>query len=81
MVAKAHAICNDEEASADAKWIRLYMREADITEEDELLLTEVFDCIFNIHSMNEDKKIVKRIYARTYMVSDILLWKEVSYDF
>lgn len=69
MVAKAHAILNNEEVSTDAKWIRPYMREADITEEDELLLKEVFDRIYNIHSMIDDKKIAKRIYARTHMIS------------
>lgn len=69
MVAKAHAILNDEEISTDAKWIRPYMRKADITKEDETLLTKVFDRIYNIHSMIEDKKIAKRIYARTHMIS------------
>lgn len=69
MVAKAHAILNDEEVSTDAKWIRPYMRKADITEEDESLLMEVFDRIYNIHSIIEDKKIAKRIYARTHMIS------------
>lgn len=69
MVAKAHAILNDKEVSTDAKWIRPYMRKADITKDDEFLLTEVFDRIYNIHSMIEDKKIAKRIYARTHMIS------------
>lgn len=69
LVAKSHAILNDEEVSTDAKWIRPYMRKADITKDDEFLLNEVFDRIFNIHSMIEDKKIAKRIYARTHMIS------------
>ena len=60
MVAKAHAILNDKEVSTDAKWIRPYMRKADITKDDELLLTEVFDRIYNIHTMIEDKKIAKK---------------------
>ena len=69
MVAKAHAILNDKEVSTDVKWIRPYMRKADITKEDELLLTEVFDRIYNVHFMIEDKKLAKRIYARTHMIS------------
>ena len=69
MVAKAHAILNDKEVSTDAKWIRPYMRRADITKDDEFLLSEVFDRIYSIHSMIEDKKIAKRIYARTHMIS------------
>ena len=69
MVAKAHAILNDTEVSTDAKWIRPYMRKADITKNDEFLLNEIFDRIYNIHAMIEDKKIAKRIYARTHMIS------------
>lgn len=71
LVAKAHAILNDSEISTDAKWIRPYMRKADFSKDDELLLTEIFDRIYNIHSMIEDKKIAKRIYARTHMISII----------
>ena len=69
LVAKAHAILNDEEVSTDAKWIRPYMRKAIITDEDEILLNEVFDRIYNIHTLIDDKKIAKRIYARTHMIS------------
>lgn len=71
LVAKAHAILNDDEVSMDTKWIRPYMREVIITETDEELLNKVFDRIYNIHSMIEDKKIAKRIYARTHMISII----------
>ena len=48
-----------------------YMKEVIITETDEKLLNKVFDRIYNIHSMIEDKKIAKRIYARTHMISII----------
>ena len=80
MVAKAHAILNDEDVSTDAKWIRPYMREADITKDDEFLLNEVFDRIYNIHSMIEDKKIAKRIYARTHMISIVPIVAESLND-
>lgn len=69
MVAKFHAVLNESEVSTDMKWIRPYMRKADITENDEQMLTEIFDRIYNIHSMIEDKKIAGRIYARTHIVS------------
>lgn len=69
MVAKAHAILNDEDISTDAKWIRPYMREAEITSKDEELLSEVFERICTIHCMIEDVKIAKRIYTRTHMIS------------
>ena len=57
MVAKAHAILNDK-----VKYLQMqngfvqYMRKADITKDDEFLLNEVFDRIYSIHSMIEDKK-------------------------
>jgi len=69
LVAKAHAVLNSEEVSTDTKWIRPYMKEAEITEEDKCLLNKVFDRIYNIHSMIEDDRIAKRIYARTHMIS------------
>jgi hypothetical protein len=71
MVAKAHAILNDKEVSTDAKWIRPYMKTADITKDDEELLNKIFDRIYNIHSMIEDSKIAKRVYGRTHMISII----------
>lgn len=69
LVAKAHAILNDDEVSMDTKWMRPYMKEAVITRKDEELLCEVFDRIYNIHSMIEDAKIAKRIYTKTHMIS------------
>ena len=45
------------------------MRKAEITKNDEMLLCKVFDRIYSIHLMIEDKKIAKRIYARTHMIS------------
>lgn len=80
MVAKAHAILNEDDVSTDAKWIRPYMRKADITKDEEILLNEVFDRIFIIHSMIEDKKIAKRIYARTHMISIIPIIAESLND-
>ena len=80
MVAKAHAILNDKEVSTDAKWIRPYMRKADVTSDDEFLLNEVFDRIYNIHSVIEDKKIAKRIYARTHMISIVPIIAESLND-
>lgn len=69
LVARAHAILSDDNVSTDMKWIRPYMKKADITEEDEHLLTEIFDRIYRIHSLIEDNKIKKRVYAKTHMIS------------
>lgn len=69
LAVKAHAILNEDEPAMDTKWIRPYMRDADITKEDEEELTEIFDRIYKIHALIEDKKIAKRIYTRTHMIS------------
>lgn len=69
LVARAHAILYDPEVSLLTTWIRKYMRNTEITEEDERVLNEVFDRIRNIHAMIEDNKIAKRIYAKTHIIS------------
>lgn len=69
MVARAHAILNSDEVSTNMKWIRPYMREVDITDYDETLLIRVFDRIYKMHSLIDDKKIAKRIYSKTHMIS------------
>lgn len=69
LVIKAHALMYAEEPSTDTKWIRPYMRTADILESQEKELDNVFTRIQNIHSLIEDKKIAKRLYTRTHMVS------------
>ena len=69
LVGKSHAILNNEEVSMNATWVRRYMKTAEITEKDEKLLNEIFDRIQHIHGMIEDKKIAKRIYTRTHMIS------------
>lgn len=71
LVVKAHAVLHHEEPSMNATWVRKYMKEAEITEVDEKELNEIFDSIFDIHSLIEDKKIAKRIYTRTHMISII----------
>ncbi len=69
LVGKAHAVLNAEEPCMNATWVRKYMRDADITQEDEEDLNMTFDRIRNIHSLIEDKKIAKRIYTKTHMIS------------
>ncbi len=51
------------------EWIRPYMRKQILQKMMSSLLNEVFDRIYSIHSMIEDKKNCKRIYARTHMIS------------
>lgn len=69
LVVKAHAVLYSDDPAIDTKWIRPYMKTADITEAEEEELKAVFDRIFAIHGLIEDKKIAKRIYTRTHMIS------------
>ena len=69
LVGKTHAVLNEEEPCMNAAWIRKYMMNAKITREDEKDMIKVFDRICNIHDMIEDKKIAKRIYTKTHMIS------------
>lgn len=69
LAVKAHAVLYADEPAIDTKWIRLYMKNTDITEEEEQELKFVFDRIIKIHDLIEDKRIAKRIYTRTHMIS------------
>ena len=69
LVGKAHAVLNEEEPCMNASWVRTYMKNAEISEVDEEDITMVFDRICNIHGLIEDKKVAKRLYTRTHMVS------------
>ena len=69
LVIKAHAVLYANEPSIDTKWIRPYMRTTNITSQEEEEIQNVLDRMISIHGLIEDKKIAKRIYTRTHMVS------------
>lgn len=69
LVIKAHAVLYADEPSIDTKWIRPYMKTANIAEQDEKEIKNVFDRMLNVHGLIEDKKVAKRIYTRTHMIS------------
>lgn len=69
LVVKAHAILNADEPCMNATWVRKYMKDAEITQTDEEALDKVFDRIFSVHNLIDDKRIAKRIYTRTHMIS------------
>lgn len=71
LVAKTHAILNDKDVNMNATWIRKYMKNAVIQKEDVEFINKIYDKIVNIHQLIEDKKIAKRIYTRTHMISII----------
>ena len=76
LVAKSHAVLKEEDPSMNAAWVRKYMRNAVITSDDEVLLGEIFDRIKAVHDLIEDKKIAKRIYTRTHMISIVPMIKQ-----
>lgn len=69
LVIKAHAVLYADEPSIDTKWIRPYMRTADITKPEEEEIKNVLDRMLKVHGLIEDKKVAKRIYTRTHMIS------------
>lgn len=69
LVVKAHAMIYAPEPSMNTKWVRPYMKSVLITDDQVKVLNKVFDRIFEIHALIEDKKIQKRIYTRTHMMS------------
>jgi len=80
LVGKTHAVLNEEEPCMNASWVRTYMKNAEITQTDEEDITMIFDRICKIHSLIEDKKIAKRIYTRTHMVSIVPVILDSIYE-
>lgn len=80
LVAKTHAILNDDDVNMNATWVRKYMRNAEITSGDVELITKIYDRILVVHGLIEDKKIAKRIYTRTHMISIVPIVKKSIND-
>lgn len=79
IVIKSYAVLHEEEPSLETKFIRPYMEEMEITEEDHVQLLEIYDRILAVHGMIEDKKIARRILTRTHMVSVVpIVWKSIE---
>ena len=79
LVIRSHAMLYADEPSTDTKWVRPYTRSIDITENEEKELMEVFTRMQNIHGLIEDKKIAKRVYTKTHMVSIVpVIAKSIS---
>ena len=79
LVGKAHAILHAEEPEMSTSWIRSYIKTTEITDDDEKQLNEIFDRIYAVHNLIEDKKVAKRIYGRTHMVSIVpTIWKSIK---
>lgn len=66
---RAHAILNADDICLDASWMNKYKRNTEITPEDEKELSEIFDRMYNVYELIEDKATAKRMYQKTHFVS------------
>lgn len=66
---RSHAILNADDVCLDASWMNKYKRNAEITPEDEKEITEIFDRMYNVHELTDDKATAKRMYQKTHFVS------------
>lgn len=79
IVIKSYAVLHEKEPSLETKFIRPYMAEVDITEEDHVQLLEIYDRILAVHGMTEDKKVARRLLTRTHMVSIVpVVWQSIE---
>ena len=79
IVIKSYAVLHEKEPSLETKYIRPYMAEVEITEEEQVQLLEVYDRILAVHGMIEDKKIARRILTRTHLVSIVpAVWQSIE---
>ena len=79
IVIKSYAVLHEKEPSLETKFIRPYMAEVDITEEDHVQLMEIYDRILAVHGLVEDKKVAKRILTRTHMISIVpIVWQSIE---
>ena len=66
---RSHAILNADDVCMDAFWMNKYKRNAVITSEDEAEITEIFDRMYNIYELIDDKATAKRMYQKTHFIS------------
>ena len=76
LAVKAHAFLFAEEPCTDVKWIRPYMRNVEITDKEAEELEKVFDKMKTVHDLIEDKKIAKRLYTKTHLLSVVPIMKQ-----
>lgn len=69
LAVRAHAVLNDNEASTNTPWVRKYMMNTAITKDDVETIKKIFDRILSVHNLIEDKRVAKRIYGKTHLIS------------
>lgn len=68
LIIKAHAMLYAENPAMDTKFIRPYMRNTEITDEQEKVIEEVLDRIKQVHDLTEDKSVARKIYRKTHFI-------------
>ena len=73
---RSHAILHADDVCMDASWMNKYKRNTEITMEDEKELFEIFNRMYNIYILVEDKATAKRLYQKTHFVSLVPIMKK-----
>ena len=69
IVVKSWMVLHEDTPSLETKVVRPFMETLEITNEGKDQLSKCFDRIVEVHDMIPDKKIAKRLYTRTHMIS------------
>lgn len=79
IVIKSYAMLHESEPSMETKFIRPLMADAEITDDDKRQLVEIYDRIFAMHGMIEDKRVAKRLLTRTHLISIVpIVWRSLQ---
>lgn len=79
IVVKSYILLHEKEPSLENKVVKPMLESMELTDADKKQLNEVYDRIFAIHEMIEDKKIKKRLLTRTHLVSIIpTIWRSIE---
>lgn len=66
---RSHAILHADDVCMDAAWMNKYKRNTEITEKEENEIIEIFDRMYNVYKLIDDKATAKRMYQKTHFVS------------
>lgn len=79
IVVKSWMVLHEDTPSLETKVVRPFMETLEITNEGKDQLSKCFDRIVEVHDMIPDKKIAKRLYTRTHMISIMrVVWDSIQ---
>ena len=79
IVVKSWMVLHEDAPSLETKVVRPFMETLEITYEGKEQLSKCFDRIVETHDMIPDKKIAKRLYTRTHMISIMrVVWDSIQ---